>query len=159
MEISYRHSFEYAHRLRKHDGKCRNIHGHSAEIVLTLAASLSAMKYGMLLDFGSLKHFCYNDVDQIFDHALLCSEDDPQMNKVVVNVATTKYRVLTENREPTAEGLALEILDLLGLWLKAHHPQLLEKLDHFSVEFFEGPNASAKVSSEELEQWQRKASD
>ena len=42
MRIRRRFAFEAAHRLPKHPGKCRDLHGHSYELVVTVESCTGA---------------------------------------------------------------------------------------------------------------------
>ena len=50
--------FEAAHALMGYDGRCRNIHGHSYEMRVTIKGmplmDENNPKYGMVMDFGDL---------------------------------------------------------------------------------------------------------
>jgi len=66
--------FEAAHRLPKHDGKCRRLHGHSWMMrVVVQGPDLYTMgpKAGMLTDFGDIKKVVQPYVDGYLDHHYL----------------------------------------------------------------------------------------
>ena len=66
-------SFEAAHFLPAHDGKCRNMHGHSYRVEVVLEGELledAGAKQGMLIDFTDLKSFTSPLVDTL-DHQSL----------------------------------------------------------------------------------------
>lgn len=73
--------FETSHRLHNYDGPCRNIHGHSYELHVTVGgkpeADKDSPKVGMVLDFSVLKKIVAGKVIRPFDHALLLSEREP----------------------------------------------------------------------------------
>ena len=52
-----------AHSLPGHDGLCKNIHGHSYELLVTLIGEPipdpRSPKYGMVIDFKDLKTIIY----------------------------------------------------------------------------------------------------
>ncbi len=52
-------TFETAHVLYNYDGKCKNLHGHSYKLLVTVKGAinydLSDPKNGMVMDFGDLK--------------------------------------------------------------------------------------------------------
>jgi len=51
--------FETGHALYGYDGKCRNIHGHSYSLDVTVIGipieDINQVKNGMVIDFGDLK--------------------------------------------------------------------------------------------------------
>jgi 6-pyruvoyltetrahydropterin/6-carboxytetrahydropterin synthase len=55
--ISKTFSFEAAHHLPHHDGKCARVHGHSWEAIVVVTADTLATegpKIGMVLDYGDI---------------------------------------------------------------------------------------------------------
>jgi len=60
IRITKQFDFETAHALYGYDGKCKNIHGHSYHLHVTVIGTpiddLSNSNNGMVLDFGDLKN-------------------------------------------------------------------------------------------------------
>lgn len=57
FRISKRYTFEASHRLPKHEGKCRNRHGHSYKVDVVFRHSLlqdRGSETGMLIDFSTV---------------------------------------------------------------------------------------------------------
>ena len=68
--------FEYAHRLVRHAGKCRHLHGHSGEATIELAAEeLNDNEF--VMDFGDVKGPLKAWLDEHWDHGYLANETDP----------------------------------------------------------------------------------
>jgi 6-pyruvoyltetrahydropterin/6-carboxytetrahydropterin synthase len=61
--------FEAAHQLPWHDGACRNLHGHSYRLEVTVEGPIGAQ--GMVIDFGDLKAVVGRQVLDRFDHRYL----------------------------------------------------------------------------------------
>ena len=59
IRITKEFSFETGHALYGYDGKCRNVHGHSYHLSVTVIGNpitdSSHVKLGMVIDFGDLK--------------------------------------------------------------------------------------------------------
>ncbi|MCO4780523.1 MAG: 6-pyruvoyl tetrahydropterin synthase family protein, partial [Flavobacteriaceae bacterium] len=59
IRITKQFSFETGHALFGYDGKCRNVHGHSYKLSVTVIGSpieeKGAVKLGMVIDFSDLK--------------------------------------------------------------------------------------------------------
>ena len=59
IRITKQFSFETGHALWGYDGKCRNVHGHSYNLYVTVIGQPitdpSHVKHGMVIDFGDLK--------------------------------------------------------------------------------------------------------
>ena len=64
-------SFETGHALYGYDGKCRNVHGHSYKLYVTVIGSPiqdnSNVKFGMVIDFSDLKKIVKEEIVDIFD--------------------------------------------------------------------------------------------
>lgn len=107
IKITKQFSFEMAHALRNYDGLCRNIHGHSYKMDITLAGQPlhdeNSPKNGMVMDFGDLKRLVNEEVISLLDHALvLNSKTDAQL----VEVLKQNYeKIVTVDFQPTTENL------------------------------------------------------
>ncbi len=75
IRLTKEFSFETAHALGEYDGLCRNIHGHSYRLFVTVAGTPSDRdddpKKGMVMDFGDLKRIVRRLIVEPFDHALV----------------------------------------------------------------------------------------
>ncbi len=77
--ISKKFKMEYAHRLHLMpvSHQCRNIHGHSGEVVVTLTTG--GIDYnGFVVEFGDLR-FIKSWIDLNWDHALFISDNDEEL--------------------------------------------------------------------------------
>lgn len=94
IEITKKFKFEAAHFLPNHDGKCRNLHGHSYGLDITIKGDLitSGPKEGMVMDFTDLSNVVKEEIINKWDHCCL--------NDVVSFV-------------PTSENLASEVFSVL----------------------------------------------
>lgn len=70
MRVRRRFRFEAAHRLPHHPGKCRELHGHSYELVVTVERPVDPAS-GLALDFGELKRVVREAVLDELDHRSL----------------------------------------------------------------------------------------
>ena len=61
--------FEAAHCLTGHKGKCKNVHGHSYKLEVTVGSD--TLVDGMVMDFGDLKNMMKYVVDEYFDHSFI----------------------------------------------------------------------------------------
>lgn len=67
-------TFEAAHRLPRHDGKCARLHGHSWKMQVEVespALCESGPKTGMVMDFGDIKAAVAPLVESHLDHHYL----------------------------------------------------------------------------------------
>jgi 6-pyruvoyltetrahydropterin/6-carboxytetrahydropterin synthase len=99
-------AFCYGHRLLNYDGKCRHLHGHNGQAVITLeTASLDAR--GMVVDFSLLKQEVGGWIDAHLDHKMLLHCDDPLLP--FLRQQGEPIHVLDVN--PTAENIARLIFE------------------------------------------------
>lgn len=107
IKITKQFSFEMAHALRNYDGLCRNIHGHSYKMDITLAGQPlhdeNSPKNGMVMDFGDLKRLVNEEIISLLDHALVLNvKTDPQL----VDALKQHYeKIVTVEFQPTTENL------------------------------------------------------
>lgn len=66
-------TFQAAHYLPEHDGKCRELHGHSYRVAVTVAGPVieKGAKHGMVIDFGDLSAIWKEHLEPLLDHRFL----------------------------------------------------------------------------------------
>ncbi|CAK0750842.1 6-pyruvoyltetrahydropterin/6-carboxytetrahydropterin synthase [Gammaproteobacteria bacterium] len=99
--IITRIKYEYAHRLIHHQGKCRNIHGHSGEATIELIAD-ALNNDGFVMDFGDIKTHLKKWMNECWDHAYLANENDP----LLPGLRDSGMKIFTFSAEPSAEVMA-----------------------------------------------------
>ncbi len=106
--------FEMAHVLTSHDGLCKNIHGHSYKLYVTLTGepknSPGTSDDGMLMDFGELKKLVNAQIMDTFDHALVINQNAPYA-KVLNDLPFERIKLVPF--QPTCENLILHFAKLL----------------------------------------------
>jgi 6-pyruvoyltetrahydropterin/6-carboxytetrahydropterin synthase len=100
--------FCYGHRLMKHAGKCRHLHGHSVKAAITLEAE-ALNEQGMVCDFADLAAVAHEYIEMELDHNFLLHQDDPLVG--LLTQAGERFIALPEH--PTAEYLAQLIYDFI----------------------------------------------
>ena len=99
-------SFETGHMLKDYDGPCRNVHGHSYKLYVTLSGtplqSPSDPKSGMVIDFSELKKIVKSEIVSRFDHAVVVNSAEGEeriktLNKIMGNVIAVDYQPTCEN--------------------------------------------------------------
>lgn len=93
--------FCYGHRLMKHAGKCRHIHGHSVKAAISVVAG-SLNDQGMVCDFSEIAEAASGYIDAQLDHNFLLHQDDPLVP--LLQAANERHMVLPEH--PTSEYIA-----------------------------------------------------
>ena len=130
IRITKEFRFEAAHALTGYDGPCRNVHGHSYELSVTVTGvpvtDRQSTKLGMVMDFGDLKKIIKKQIVDPFDHALLLnSELQPaelhKFGEPFTNIVLLPYQPTSENflidfakriRELLPEGVSLHSMRL-----------------------------------------------
>lgn len=110
-----------AHTLYKYDGLCRNIHGHSYQLEVTIAGEPrnepGHPKDGMVLDFSELKNIVKMQVVNRFDHALMVSRLVPEKQQELLRQTTE--RIIVVDFQPTSENIVIYISEILQQHLPA----------------------------------------
>jgi 6-pyruvoyltetrahydropterin/6-carboxytetrahydropterin synthase len=110
IRITKEFSFEMAHALWNYDGPCRNVHGHSYRLFVTLSGipseDLQDPKNGMVIDFTDLKNIVKKEIINVFDHALTVSGNYDR-EKLEVFKTMFGNTVVTEY-QPTCENLVAD---------------------------------------------------
>lgn len=104
LRITKEFRFEGAHALMNYNGKCKNIHGHSYILYVTVIGEAktdpNGPDNGMVIDFKLLKDIVNKNIIDKFDHALVLEEGTPLSNELSTeypNVYLTNFRPTTEN--------------------------------------------------------------
>ena len=105
MRVTKEFSFEASHALPDYDGLCSNIHGHSYRLFVSIKGIPSqdeqSPKYGMVIDFSSLKKIVQNEILDDFDHALVLRNDS--LYASLLNNSGTKLLIV--DYQPTCENM------------------------------------------------------
>ncbi|MCP3979519.1 MAG: 6-carboxytetrahydropterin synthase QueD [bacterium] len=67
MIVRRKFDFEAAHHLPHHPGKCRDPHGHSYRLVVSVDRPVDPHS-GLAIDFSDLKHVVQAEVVDLLDH-------------------------------------------------------------------------------------------
>ena len=115
IRVTKKFRFEMAHALYEYDGICRNIHGHTYHLEVTLLGDIQNEaghpKDGMVMDFGILKKLVEEKVVRVFDHALVVNSLFPDDNIEAFKKATE--RLVVVEFQPTTENLVVHFSEIL----------------------------------------------
>jgi 6-pyruvoyltetrahydropterin/6-carboxytetrahydropterin synthase len=139
IRVTKEFSFEMAHALWNYDGPCRNIHGHSYRLFVTISGvpvdDPGNPKDGMVIDFTDLKRIVEKEIVNVFDHALIVSrrfdkEKIDMFTKMVGNFVLVDY-------QPTCENLVADFAERIKL-------QLPDKVKLYSLKLYETATSYAE---------------
>ncbi|MBN1325762.1 6-carboxytetrahydropterin synthase QueD [Candidatus Falkowbacteria bacterium] len=108
MFITKVFTFDAAHHLPNYQGKCKNLHGHTYKLEVTLSGELERTS-GMLIDFAKLKKIVKEDVLKEMDHAYL---NDILKNPTAENLINLIWKKLDLNISKQKKDIFLYELKL-----------------------------------------------
>ena len=138
IRVTKEFRFEMAHALWNYDGPCRNVHGHSYILYVTIAGqpmnNPDEPRNGMVMDFGDLKKIVKENVVERFDHALMVSGFAPAET---VEVYKKHFgNVIVSTYQPTCENLVADIAAIISHRIPAgislHSVKLYETATSFA---------------------------
>ncbi len=113
IRITKQFRFEAAHALWGYDGACRNIHGHSYVLYVTLkgqpSADINDAKYGMVMDFSLLKKIVNEQIIDQFDHALMIRKNTP--HEQLAQSSDLLGKILALHYQPTCENMVADFAE------------------------------------------------
>jgi len=111
IRITKQFNFETGHALFGYDGKCRNVHGHSYKLSVTVIGSpitdTNHVKLGMVIDFGDLKKIVKEDIVDIFDHATVFNKNTPHV-ELAKELTDRGHNVILADYQPTSENMVID---------------------------------------------------
>ena len=114
IRITKQFSFETGHALYGYDGKCRNVHGHSYKLSVTVIgepiADSSHVKFGMVIDFSDLKKIVKEEIVDVFDHATVFNKNTPHV-ELAKELSDRGHSVLLVDYQPTSEMMVIDFAE------------------------------------------------
>lgn len=141
-----------AHRVPRHNSKCKNIHGHRYVIeagVTATGLALTGSQSGMVADFGILKDLMITHIHDPCDHALILWSEDPLLGLIEAEVHAGRAhkeglsKVAVLPCIPTAECLAEHWFSCLCNGLQSVKSGAGKGLEMSYVKVWETPNCYA----------------
>lgn len=115
IRITKEFNFEMAHALQNYDGPCKNIHGHSYELFVTVIGTPindnENPKNGMLIDFGDLKKLVRENIIDTLDHTLVLNNTIPEDISTALRHQFSNIKLV--NYQPTSENMLIEFSEIL----------------------------------------------
>lgn len=111
IRITKQFSFETGHALYGYDGKCKNVHGHSYKLSVTVIGTpinnTNHVKYGMVIDFSDLKKIVKEEIVDVFDHATVFNKNTPHI-ELANELQNRGHNVMLVDYQPTSEMMVLD---------------------------------------------------
>lgn len=111
IRITKQFSFETGHALYGYDGKCKNVHGHSYKLSVTVIGKpiidRSNVKFGMVIDFTDLKTIVKEEIVDQFDHATVFNETTPHI-ELAKELQSRGHHVILVDYQPTSENMVID---------------------------------------------------
>jgi len=147
IRITKQFTFETGHALYGYDGKCKNVHGHSYKLSVTVIGSpitdTANVKYGMVIDFGDLKKIVKQEILDVFDHATVFNKNTPHV-ELAKELSDRGHDTILVDYQPTSENMVIDfakkIKDRLPSNILLHSLRLQETETSFA-EWFQSDNA------------------
>ena len=147
IRITKQFSFETGHALYGYDGKCKNVHGHSYKLSVTVSGKpildASHVKFGMVIDFGDLKKIVKEEIVDQFDHATVFNQNTPHV-ELANELKNRGHHVILVDYQPTSENMvtdyAARIKNRLPHDVELHSLKLQETESSFA-EWYASDNA------------------
>ncbi len=111
IRITKQFFFETGHALYGYDGKCKNVHGHSYNLAVTVIgkpiSDSGNVKYGMVIDFGDLKAIVKQEIVDKFDHTTVFNKNTPHI-ELAEELSKRGHNVMLVNYQPTSEMMLVD---------------------------------------------------
>lgn len=111
IRITKQFTFETGHALYGYDGKCKNVHGHSYKLSVTVIGTpiteRDNVKFGMVIDFSDLKKIVKEEIVDQFDHATVFNETTPHV-ELASELKNRGHHVILVDYQPTSENMVID---------------------------------------------------
>ncbi|WP_100613560.1 6-pyruvoyl trahydropterin synthase family protein [Confluentibacter citreus] len=147
IRITKQFSFETGHALYGYDGKCKNVHGHSYKLSVTVIGTpitdTNHVKFGMVIDFSDLKKIVKEEIVDVFDHATVFNKNTPHV-ELAKELENRGHNVLLVNYQPTSEMMVIDFSNKITKRLPNHiklHSLKLQETETSFAEWYASDNA------------------
>lgn len=139
IRITKQFSFEAGHALYGYDGKCKNLHGHSYHLFVTVIGvpitDTANVKFGMVIDFGDLKKIVKEEIVDVFDHTMIFNKNTPHID-LANDLKEQGHNIILTDYQPTTEMMVIDfaakIKSRLPENIKLHSIKLQETATSFA---------------------------
>ncbi len=146
IRITKQFSFETGHALYGYDGKCRNVHGHSYKLSVTVIGKPITdnknVKFGMVIDFGDLKKIVKAEIVDKFDHATVFNKNTPHI-ELAEELKSRGHHIILVDYQPTSENMVVDFSKKIKKHLPEHiklHSLKLQETETSFAEWYASDN-------------------
>lgn len=146
IRITKQFSFETGHALYGYDGKCKNVHGHSYKLSVTVTgkpiSDNTNVKFGMVIDFGDLKKIVKEEIVDVFDHATVFNKNTPHV-ELATELKNRGHHIILVDYQPTSEMMVIDFAKKIKDRLPENihlHSIKLQETDTSFAEWFASEN-------------------
>lgn len=111
VRITKQYEFEMAHALWNYNGLCKNLHGHSYKLHVTILGTPNTdktnPKLGMVIDFGDLKRIVKDEIVDKMDHSIVINSEAP-VDKIK-QLGELSERIIVLDYQPTCENMVIDM--------------------------------------------------
>ncbi|MBU3677768.1 MAG: 6-carboxytetrahydropterin synthase [Chitinophagaceae bacterium] len=139
IRLTKEFKFEMSHALHNYDGLCKNIHGHTYHLSVTLLGkpiqNTQDVKLGMVIDFSDLKKIVNEQILNTYDHALVINKEAPYSKNDLLFKEFEK--VILVDYQPTCENLLLHYVSLIQAALPSVYTLVSVRLEETPTSYAE----------------------
>ncbi|MGB1283770.1 MAG: 6-pyruvoyl trahydropterin synthase family protein [Polaribacter sp.] len=156
IRITKQFNFETGHALYGYDGKCKNVHGHSYKLSVTVSGKpitdTTHVKFGMVIDFSDLKKIVKEEIVTVFDHATVFNKNTPHI-ELAKELKDRGHHVILVDYQPTSEMMVIDFAKKIKKRLPENirlHSIKLQETDTSFAEWFASDHEASdkkKISS------------
>lgn len=129
--------FDAAHRVMRHESKCKHLHGHRYVLDVTCEAD-KLDDIGRVIDFSVVKTVFGAWVDENLDHGVLLNVADRELHSYL---SGSGHKTYTMEGNPTAENIAQLAYKVANQHLASHGVRVVH------IRCYETPNCWADWGS------------
>ena len=146
IRLTKQFNFDTGHALYGYDGKCKNVHGHSYKLSVTVIGKPitdnSNVKFGMVIDFTDLKKIVKEEIVDQFDHATVFNKNTPHV-ELARELQSRDHHVILVDYQPTSENMVVDFANRIKGRLPqgiALHSLKLQETETSFAEWFQSDN-------------------
>lgn len=144
VRVTKKFTFDMAHALYGYDGPCKNIHGHTYKLSVTLKGKIYQEelhpKTGMVIDFTDFKKIVRKQVIDVFDHSLVLNSNSP--HKTIEGLDEHFEKLNYVPYQPSCENLLIDFINRIL-------PELPNNISMNNMKLEETPTSFAEWFAED----------